>query len=426
MIDCGTVAAAAAIRATVREHFPDARAKPLHTVIYTHGHLDHCMLNHSGFDAEPLAGATRVVAHANVVPRFDRYKATAGYNTHINRRQFQLPRAFRWPTDTLRYPDLAYTGAMTRLVVGGEHFELHHFEGETDDATVVWMPRLRYAFVGDFFIWNAPNCGNPQKVQRYPLEWARALKAVASWEPTAMFPGHGPPVLGAERVQTALRETAAFLDVVNAHAMAGINAGTPLAEIMRSLAVPRALLARPYLRPHYDDPRFICATLWRRYCGWYDFDVPRLLPMASAARVGAEICRAAGVSPLALATRAEALAAEAAALADAARRRAAALFDAVVVAEGDDGVGDTVNLNNPAMERLAVALQLAEYAAAAVDAGKGGGGLSREDAARVHAIRAAVLRAKQANEPCLMSSSIYKAAARDSDQARAAALKAKL
>ena len=69
-------------------------------------------------------------------------------------------------------------------------------------------------------------------------------------------------------------------------------------------------------------------------------------------------------------------------------------------------------------ERLAVAVQLAEYAAAAVP----GFGMTREDAARVHAIRAKVLRAKQSAEPCLMSSSIYKAAARDSNAARKAVL----
>ena len=29
---------------------------------------------------------------------------------------------------------------------------------------------------GDLFIWAAPNCGNPQKAQRFPWEWAVALR----------------------------------------------------------------------------------------------------------------------------------------------------------------------------------------------------------------------------------------------------------
>ncbi len=32
---------------------------------------------------------------------------------------------------------------------------------------------------GDLFIWATPNCGNPQKVQRYPVQWAAALRAMA-------------------------------------------------------------------------------------------------------------------------------------------------------------------------------------------------------------------------------------------------------
>jgi len=49
--------------------------------------------------------AIRVVAHENVTSRFERYKATAGYNSHINSRQFQVKTS--WPT-TFRYPDVTY------------------------------------------------------------------------------------------------------------------------------------------------------------------------------------------------------------------------------------------------------------------------------------------------------------------------------
>ena len=34
----------------------------------------------------------------------------------------------------------------------------------------------RTLYSGDLFIWASPNCGNPQKVQRYPREWAEALR----------------------------------------------------------------------------------------------------------------------------------------------------------------------------------------------------------------------------------------------------------
>ena len=59
------------------------------------------------------------MAHEAVPPRFDRYIATAGYNTDINRRQFGIDR-LEWPTD-YRYPDETYRDALT-LEVGGVRF----------------------------------------------------------------------------------------------------------------------------------------------------------------------------------------------------------------------------------------------------------------------------------------------------------------
>ena len=70
----------------------------------------------------------------------------------INQRQFQLPKTFTWPKD-YRYPDETYC-KFKRIEVGSTMFELHHHKGETDDATIVWMPKEKYVFTGDFFIWN--------------------------------------------------------------------------------------------------------------------------------------------------------------------------------------------------------------------------------------------------------------------------------
>src|SRR5947208_3667236 len=55
---------------------------------------------------------------------------------------------------------------------GGVRFELHHAKGETDDHTWTWIPSEKVLCCGDLFIWASPNAGNPQKVQRYPREWA--------------------------------------------------------------------------------------------------------------------------------------------------------------------------------------------------------------------------------------------------------------
>ena len=62
----------------------------IHTVIYTHGHLDHACATASivAEAGKNRVARPRVVGHRAVAERFDRYKRTAGYNRSINARQF--------------------------------------------------------------------------------------------------------------------------------------------------------------------------------------------------------------------------------------------------------------------------------------------------------------------------------------------------
>ena len=83
--------------------------QPLHTAIFTHGHVDH-VFGVPPFEAEAAERgrpAPRVVAHENVPRRFARYALTAGYNGVINARQFGLPE-LAFPAD-FRAPDQTYT-----------------------------------------------------------------------------------------------------------------------------------------------------------------------------------------------------------------------------------------------------------------------------------------------------------------------------
>jgi len=251
--------------------------RPLHTAVYTHGHADH-VFGVRCFEEEAAAKglpAPRVVAHEALAARFDRYKLTAGYNGHINARQFRVPN-LTWPTD-YRYPDDTYRSSLV-LEVGGERIELQHDRGETDDHTWVWFPGRKVLCTGDLFIWAVPNCGNPQKVQRYPKEWASALKKMAALGAEMLFPGHGPPIEGADRVRVALEDSAALLDSIHDQTVELMNDGRPLDEILQAVELDPSWLERPYLRPVYDEPAFIIRNIWRLYGGWYDGNPARLKP----------------------------------------------------------------------------------------------------------------------------------------------------
>jgi len=149
----------------------------VHTAVYTHGHVDHAY-GLPPFLAEARGRgwqAPRIVGHDNVLPRMQRYVRTAGYNSIINTRQFGV--ATQWPVD-FQAPTQTYADAL-EFSVGGARFQLHHAKGETDDHTWVFLPETKTLCTGDLFIWAAPNAGNPQKVQRYAVEWAAALRAMA-------------------------------------------------------------------------------------------------------------------------------------------------------------------------------------------------------------------------------------------------------
>jgi alkyl sulfatase BDS1-like metallo-beta-lactamase superfamily hydrolase len=273
---------------------------PVHTAIWTHGHVDHCF----GVDLyERDSGRrTHVIAHEAVPRRFARYQLTHGWNQAINARQFQSQATF---PSTFRAPDQTFADALS-VVVGNRRFELHHALGETDDHTWVWVPDAGVACTGDLFIWVSPNCGNPQKAQRYPREWAAALRAIDALGPEVLCPGHGVPIWGAAAVHRALDDTASYLESLVDQTLALMNEGARLDDILARVRPAPMLASRPYLAPIYDEPEFIVRNIYRLYGGWWDGNPAHLKPARDGA-LARELATLAGGAP-ALSHRARALA----------------------------------------------------------------------------------------------------------------------
>ena len=298
LVDAGGILQFREVHQAVR----DWTTAPLDVAVYTHGHVDHVWAVPL-FEAE--GAPVRVVAHENLPARFDRYDLTNGYNGTINQRQFQLPQPM-FPSG-FRYPDETYHDDLV-VTVGGLQVELHHDKGETDDGTWVWVPERKVLCTGDLFIWAAPNCGNPQKVQRFPFEWAAALRKMAALGAELMLPGHGLPIAGRDRIAGVLSDTAELLESLVEQSLALMNSGARLDDLIHTVRVPEHLAGRPWLQPVYDDPEFVVRNLWRLYGGWYDGNPSHLQPARETA-LATELAELAGGASV-LADRATALAAE--------------------------------------------------------------------------------------------------------------------
>jgi alkyl sulfatase BDS1-like metallo-beta-lactamase superfamily hydrolase len=268
------------------------RRDRFNTIVYTHGHIDHVAGCGAFIDDARASGAPRprVVGHANVSSRFDRYNLTNGYNQIINERQFgqfrrrgyDIVGEQRFLPETSPVPDVTYQETLA-LDVGGLTVELIHAKGETDDHTWAWIPAHRAICAGDFFIWNFPNAGNPQKVQRFPAEWARAMRAMAAQGAELFLPAHGLPISGRERINRVLSEVADALEHLVRETLALMNQGARLNDVLHSVSIDPAVLEKPYLRPMYDEPEFVVRNIWRLYGGWYDGNPAHLKPAREAA-----------------------------------------------------------------------------------------------------------------------------------------------
>jgi alkyl sulfatase BDS1-like metallo-beta-lactamase superfamily hydrolase len=185
---------------------------------------------------------------------------------------------------------------------------------------------------------------------------------MAACDAELFLPAHGLPIAGKDRIRGVLDDVASALEALVSQTLERMNAGETLDSVLQAVQVKDDALAKPYLRPFYDEPEFVVRNVWRLYGGWYDGNPAHLKPAPETALAGELAGLAGGAAVLA--------------------KRALELADA----------GD-----------LRLACHLAELAVQA-----------EPNSREAHGARADVYAAHRRAATSLMAKGIYGAAARDS------------
>lgn len=283
LVDTGYAPAGPALLETLRK----ISDKPIHTIIYSHHHLDHAY----GTWALIEAGEDpRIIAEESFLQEMGLDIRLADYaNTRLND---QDPRDVPRSWDDVYAPTETFRGRTT-LTIGGEEFVLNHARGETADHVWVYVPGRKVVVSGDLHQPFLPNAGNGKRRQRYLQDWSSALRSMAALEPELLLPMHGAAMTQPAEIQNKLDVVASAFESITAQVIDGLNAGLRQDQVIASVRLPKELENHPQLAPYYNTVSDVAKMVVREYSGWWD-DIPSNWTPASKEAQGRAVVELAG------------------------------------------------------------------------------------------------------------------------------------
>lgn len=268
---------------------------PVKYIILTHGHGDH-----TGGVALWKGPRTQVVGQAHEVEFLDYQARLTGFFNIRNAAQYDGPgRKVDDPSPgnhaAPRLADVLFEKEMT-LKVGDLTFKLIATPGETPDHLTVWVPELKAAFIGDNFYGSFPNLYTLRGTeQRKALDYVDSLNKVMALGPEIVFPSHGEPIVGADKIRAALTQYRDAVLYVHDATVKGMNEGKDAFTLMKTIKLPPEL----YVGEAYGQVAWSVRGIYEGYAGWFDGDAATMYPV-SPSEAQAELAKlAGGAAPIA-------------------------------------------------------------------------------------------------------------------------------
>ena len=261
----------------IEANFREFSEGPLHTLIFTQGHVDH--VGGTAYLREKNPGL-RVIATAKSAEHqaYDgRLEAFRG-----NRSAFAFTDKF---ADAFSYyQDHGYTDFPAQdqptadvlvddkliLERGGITFELIAVPGaETNDSLIVWLPQHKICFTGNLF--GCPFGHFPNLVTirgdryREALVVAKAVETVRALEPEMICYGHHGPVIGRQLIQDELTALYRAINYVHDETVKGMNEGKDVHTLMSEITLP----AEMEVGQGYGKVSWSVRAIWESYAGWF-------------------------------------------------------------------------------------------------------------------------------------------------------------
>jgi len=276
--------------ARARDALQEANPGDARYLVYTHCHNDHI----SGGEAFAAERTVDVVAQDQLHGLVERDLGCLGtWTRHHRSHQMGRPVEAAGPNEPALFedrgyvaPTLTFEGSLD-LEVGGLTIHLEHTEGETRDHLLAWIPELGVLCPGDLVYASFPNLSTPAIGPRPVLGWIRSVERFLDLEPEHLVGSHSAPVSGREQVAGVLRAYRDALQHVWDESVRAIDASIPVHVAARSIQLPPALAAHPWLQEHYGTVNWGVRAVYDVLTGWYDFTPSSLNPLPREHRDGA-------------------------------------------------------------------------------------------------------------------------------------------
>lgn len=281
----------------VLKEFRKITDKPVKTIIYTHGHLDHVQGTKAFL--EEGDGNVEIVAHESLLDFYINENNILG---PIASERTSYASGVFLPDEG---PDRTYLGVFPpmepgtigfvppthtfsdefSLDISGVTMKLVHVAGESPDQIFIWLPDDEALLIGDNIYSIFPNIYTLRgAVYRDPMNYVNAIDQMIPLNPEYLVPSHVKPVSGKSEINNILVSTRDATQYVYDQTIRGMNAGYTPDELAEIITLPEYAKESPWLSESRGQIPWHVKQIYYGNLGWYEGDPAFLLPVSADER----------------------------------------------------------------------------------------------------------------------------------------------